>query len=551
MTTPIYSVVGPDGGAAGGVGTPIEGNDGQMWVMEYPSGIELIFANHGLSSSGVLTPAAWTAGGAIAFNAQQLVDDGSGNLWASLFKSGGHMLWSYFNPNTLAAGTFNIGLSSDINYAICRGPSGDIWGVSLSTDIHRYTPFAGGQTTYTFGGAVFNHICGDATNVYAVDDSGANSAIWVIDSSGAGTKYTPAISGRASNICIGPDGNLWLSTQSGTTLSVYKVSTSGTLLATYAITLPAACSAGNGIAHSDGNVWFSGARVLISVSTSGLSVVWSLDTTGSAVVNTAGAFNGFSLGSGSDGNLYLSGVLIGTTAMLVVEARIAGPPSCWVAVGPPISASQQFAPPQMSLTVNPIAVGDVMVVAVGDNNGVYPPTIAVSGGGVALWVEDFVHENVGGNAGVALWHGVITATGSQTLLVDANGLWGACIVQEFIPPNGTVIADTPFGVDDTTSATSGNYPPITPTATHELFIGVLMGDQTLGGSTAGFTYIEITAAPFIGSFLQFVYELCAATPTVYSPAWSSGATVYIPGRILVDGFLTVAVATEQIVMLVG
>lgn len=323
MTTPVYSAVAPTTGAAGGITNPVITN-GNVWFGEYPSGGSILgSAPLGLGSSSTVTPTGW----GVALYSSNLVVDGSGNIWASCKGSGlGNMFWGYYNPATLASGSYNMGGYTAASYYHCLGPSGDIWGTGLGTSIYKYVPFAGSQTAYTLSGAAAYNIVSDGTSLYVNDISGANSAIWKVTSGGVGTKYTPAITGHVSEMGFHSDGNLWLKVITSSTLLTFYVINPSTmaLVTSYTVTVP------------------SGGDYIISIDTSGTANVWSISTSGTAVANSSGTFstNGGGLltlhsdgllwtggpASGSDGNLYYTGTNGVTTYAQIVEAKLTSPP---------------------------------------------------------------------------------------------------------------------------------------------------------------------------------------------------------------------------------
>ena len=222
----------------------------------------------------------------------------------------------------------------------------------------------------------------------------------------------------------------------------------------------------------------------------------------------------------------------------------------WTPVGTPVKGARDVAPPQLSLALTPNTLGNIMVVAVGNDYGIYTSLVAVTGGGVTIW-NLLKLNNVGAaDSNVAIFYGEITATGPQTLNVNTSGFVVSAIAQEFIPPAGIIVTDGSNSAN--TSATSGNFPPLLPTGIDELYLAVLLGDQPLGGAALGYTYIAGASITYVGSFLQFVYHTNAANPTVYSPPWTSGEAVYIPARLLASGLLSVGTpipTTEQNVMI--
>lgn len=174
-----------------------------------------------------------------------------------------------------------------------------------------------------------------------------------------------------------------------------------------------------------------------------------------------------------------------------------------------------------------------MVVAAGNNYGVFSNALSLSGGGVTTWNQWSQYEDIVSQCNSYTFWGEITATGSQSLSVVSSGGPVAAIAQEF-NPSSTVAVDTINGA--TSTGTSGSYPPVTPSGANELYGGVLLGDSPLGGSSGGFTYVASPNIGAQGSFLQFVYSIGPTGST--SPPWTSGSTTYFPERFLASGFLT-------------
>lgn len=216
-------------------------------------------------------------------------------------------------------------------------------------------------------------------------------------------------------------------------------------------------------------------------------------------------------------------------------------------VGSPVTGIGEVAPPALTLALTPTTLGNIEVVAVGNQYGLFSSSVSLSGGGVTSWQQlEFYGDATASGNSVLFW-GVITATGSQTLTITSSGGYVSAIAQEFSVTK-PVSNDTTNGA--TSTGTSGNYPPVTPSGAGELYLGTLFGDQTLGGASAGFTYIAGATDPFAGSIQQLVYAIGPTGST--SPAWTSGTTVYVPGRFLAAGFLKeTTTPVNQVVMLIG
>lgn len=328
MVTPVYSSIIVDGRGTILDSNPCEGNDGNIWTANAPSSAELVFTAKGLGSGGVVTPSSWTTAG-LNNVVTGLLDDGAGNLFA-IIAAGATVYWAYYNPNTTANGVL-AGVSAPnmpLN-GFCRGPLGDFWGVQ-GNRAYQYVPLSGSTTHFTYAGPTpdLTAICSDGVSSYARDDVGSASAFWIIDSSGGGTKVSPALGGICQGWSLGADGNIWTCFVSGTSLSVYKLSPAGSLLATYTSTTPTSTSLANASClGADNQVWFAGNEILVSVDVSGTINVWSLSSTGTAVLNTAGNYDAVGICSASDQNLYFAGASPPSGGLNTVEAFIAPPPA--------------------------------------------------------------------------------------------------------------------------------------------------------------------------------------------------------------------------------
>jgi hypothetical protein len=170
-----------------------------------------------------------------------------------------------------------------------------------------------------------------------------------------------------------------------------------------------------------------------------------------------------------------------------------------------------------TLAVTPTAVGNVLVLAVGEQNTAAGIT-AVSGGGVTTWTK-LISALPGNPPGCAeIWFGTITTAGSATVTITTTAAnWIALNAQEFtIGRPATWTADGSGAASVSTSAaTSGNYPSVTPAASAELYVGfAAVWSGAISGSTAGVTYVP----PQNGT--QLAYETVPSTAPI-SPAWAS------------------------------
>jgi hypothetical protein len=144
-----------------------------------------------------------------------------------------------------------------------------------------------------------------------------------------------------------------------------------------------------------------------------------------------------------------------------------------------------------SVTVSPVTIGDVLVLAFNNNPGAGNTAVtSISGGGVSTWSLLVRIVGSGSLAGCELWMGTVTTTGSSTVTVSAGlGVNYSTAVQEF--HSSTAATWTADGVGNTAmgTASSGNLPSVTPAGSNELYVGMLgTGDGSVGGSSTGFTY---------------------------------------------------------------
>lgn len=214
-----------------------------------------------------------------------------GNLWfTEMLRSrigtislSGTLLNEYPNPSNWASG-------ADDPSAITSVPDGTLWfagyAVGEITTSGQYTPpitptsltGSTGMTTDPNGNVWFVHMASAASPA-------TGQVVEVVPSSGQMTAYTlpPATPGANSmpwSLTVGPDGNLWVIGN-----NVWKVSTNGEVLATYAIPgLPADDFYASGIATgSDGNLYFTeyATNQVGEITTSGsIAQQWKLAGTG-------------------------------------------------------------------------------------------------------------------------------------------------------------------------------------------------------------------------------------------------------------------------------
>ena len=205
------------------------------------------------------------------------------------------------------------------------------------------------------------------------------------------------------------------------------------------------------------------------------------------------------------------------------------------------------------IPVSPTALGDVMVAFFAvDCTISVSHILSVSGGGVTTWDELTPSSTTGENY-TRMWWGVITTTGSSTITPTYDDTaylsYVAYAAQQFtssVP--GTWTADSVYGVADdftTLGPSTGNYPSVIPTGSHELYVGAgifLLG--TDAGATTGFTYTAFGS----GSYAEAVWNENVSNPTAQAPNWSAPSGVTVLG--VSSGLLIFAVPGENnIVML--
>jgi hypothetical protein len=202
------------------------------------------------------------------------------------------------------------------------------------------------------------------------------------------------------------------------------------------------------------------------------------------------------------------------------------------AVGSPTYANN----PASTVSVNPTAIGDVLILQYGYE---YEGTMAAptpSGGGVTTWVPISTPPY---SDGCLLWMGIVTSTGPSAIAISSFpvGQQWALRAQQFHSTAGNnwrVIVSGFTNIGGTES--SGDYPSLSPNASNQLYFGALRTNGATTGSTAGFVYDNSWSA--IG-YDSFVYFLNATNPTAYAPAWSASPNIGIEtvaGVITADGY---------------
>ncbi len=306
-------------GGASNANLTVEGSDGYLYNFCLITGGPVVLKTAlGLTSSSSITPANWSS--LTGVYSPEVVEDSSGNLWASMEYSGTDAVWAYYTPAPGANGYYNIGGYTGASYHICMGPSNTIWGTSLGANLFTYSPSGSSQSAFNSAGAVFANIASDGTNVYVADNSGTDAALWVFTAPGVGTKLTPAVTGHSTGLAVDASGDIWMTTGTSSPFYVYRLNSSGAVLAS--ATLASATQDSLSITFdASGNAWIPNYEVLEVVAPGGVVTSYSLSETGGAVVNGTGDFSGQYIMKASDGNVYIEGSVVGGTSSYLVEAH--------------------------------------------------------------------------------------------------------------------------------------------------------------------------------------------------------------------------------------
>jgi hypothetical protein len=173
-----------------------------------------------------------------------------------------------------------------------------------------------------------------------------------------------------------------------------------------------------------------------------------------------------------------------------------------------------------SVTVNPSAIGDVLVL-VGTDGGGNGRITSVAGGGVETWTLLAGGETTSYSS---IWWGVIMTAGVAQLTVsNPNGVYtGACLaVQQFTGGAGGTWSSDGSGSSKGTTGTSGTYPSLVPSYDGELYVGVLKAfGGSPGGSTSGFTYDNPVGGVGEEANTSFVYATTTTAGSALDPGWT-------------------------------
>ncbi len=197
----------------------------------------------------------------------------------------------------------------------------------------------------------------------------------------------------------------------------------------------------------------------------------------------------------------------------------------WSAVGSPVLG--YAAANTVSVTVNPTAIGDIMVGVFGVSGYGGPP--APVGGGVTTWTQagQSGWGYLGGSTTQATYYGVVTATGAQTLTF--NNVSGAAaseiIVQQFHCVDGSNIVNDPGAAGSASASgysfpTAGTWGTSSPSTSYKnLFVGG--GNWSYNNVGLVLTTTFTGGVVITGYMMQFAYYIDATNPTAYQPTWTS------------------------------
>jgi RHS repeat-associated protein len=187
-----------------------------------------------------------------------------------------------------------------------------------------------------------------------------------------------------------------------------------------------------------------------------------------------------------------------------------------------------------TLSVDPVTVGDAFVLGV-DLESSSLTVSSVSGGG-ATWTK---LTNAPDNPDEELWLGTITATGSSTITVTYSGSVTSTTTeldaQEYTNGTGsstTWTKDVVGTSNNTTSSTTVTFPSLTPSSTHELYVGMgQVATSGEAGSTSDFTY-DVTS-PLGNLYIYNPSVSASVSPT--ATQISSGTSVTAGALIEASG----------------
>jgi RHS repeat-associated protein len=195
-----------------------------------------------------------------------------------------------------------------------------------------------------------------------------------------------------------------------------------------------------------------------------------------------------------------------------------------------------------TLNVNPLSAGDLIALFV--EVGGAPTITGVTGGG-ATWQKV---RNVNNGVDAELWIGTVNTVGYSTITVSYTASvasdWVELSSQEFTYGTG---AATTWHIDKTGEADNNwgssstlAYPALTPSSTHELYLGGSFDESASGsGATSGVVYQHTW------DLNQFVYDTnVSAVLAPTAPDSPAGGYFNVAGLISVTGTVPVTATTN-------
>ena len=206
-------------------------------------------------------------------------------------------------------------------------------------------------------------------------------------------------------------------------------------------------------------------------------------------------------------------------------------------------------------SVNPTAIGDILVVFVAAVGTGSPAVLSISHSGVTTWTR-LVSTVYSSDYASEVWWGVVTATGSATLTVNVSGspTDSMAAVQQFhSSASGTWTADANTATESINYLSSGTYPSVTPVDSAPLYLGslCLYGGSTVSG--AGGAWVSTAVTYGTSRHLLSTYNLSPGTGAS-APAWSASSSgfgsacagfLYVPSASLFIPPLVISQAVKR------
>ncbi len=195
------------------------------------------------------------------------------------------------------------------------------------------------------------------------------------------------------------------------------------------------------------------------------------------------------------------------------------------AVGALASYTGSFNPGATTLSVNPSAVGDVLVLVTNVGSTTHHAT-GVSGGGVALWQH--VVAQVTFSSSVDLWFGQITTVGPAIVTVAGPlaGFVNQFAAQQFT--GGSVWAvDSSHVQVNTHASTTIKWPVLVPAGSNELYVGFGIAGWfiTANTQTAGYTLDLVNGNAFLFDPSVSSSQSPSATIGASTTSWTLAALI--------------------------